>query len=358
MAEDQSPKDREVKTSNNTDKSPLLLGIDFGTSRTAVVSSKGYKKITRSVVGYPKDIIGIKFLGKAQVFGDEALKHRSALTLYHPLEDGVVREASEKDFTAALELLKYVINEAKQGEDVPVSGIIGVPSRASIMNKELLLKIAGEVMDTALVVSEPFMVAYHMNKLSNCIIVDIGAGTVDICGVKGSVPGPKDQITILKGGDYIDERLESAIQQKFYDVQITRNLVRTIKEEHAFVGTSPSGPLKVTLRSEGRPGEYDITDEMRSLCESIVPDIIENIITIMKGYDPEDQQEVLQNIYLAGGGSNIKGLDKMMEQRLKDYGEIKVTCVEDPDFSGCSGALKLAQDLPPEHWDKIGFSGE
>ena len=345
MPEDQSDKENQ-----------LLLGIDFGTSRTAVMSNRGYKAITRSIVGYPKDIIGIKFLGKAQIFGDEALKNRSALTLYHPLEDGVIREASEKDYNAALELLKHVIIEAKKGEDVEVSGIIGVPSRASIMNKEILLKIAREVMSVALVVSEPFMVAYHLNKLNNSIVVDIGAGTVDICGVKGSIPGQKDQVTILKGGDYIDERLESAIHQKFYDVQVTRNLVRTIKEQHAFVGKA-SAPLKITLRSDGKPGEYDITDEMRSVCESIVPDIIENIINIMKGYDPEDQQEVLQNIYLAGGGSNIIGLDKIIQQRLSEYGDIKVTCVDDPDYSGCAGALKLAQDLPPEHWDKIGFSG-
>nr|MBF0221531.1 rod shape-determining protein [Desulfobulbaceae bacterium] len=346
MPEDQSTKSNQ-----------LLLGIDFGTSRTAVMSNRGYKKITRSIVGYPKDIIGIKFLGKAQVFGDEALKNRSALTLYHPLEDGVVREASEKDYSAALELLKHVITEAKQGEDIPVSGIIGVPSRASIMNKELLLKIAHEVMTTALVVSEPFMVAYHMNKLNNCIVVDIGAGTVDICGVKGSIPGPKDQVTLLKGGDYIDERLESAIQQRYFDVQITRNLVRTIKEQHAFVGVSPSGPIKATLRIDGKPAEYDITEEIRSVCESIVPDIVENIITVMKSYDPENQQEALNNIYLAGGGSNIKGLASMIAARLKDYGEVTVLCVDDPDFSGCGGALKLALDLPPEHWDKIGFAG-
>lgn len=346
-----------MSENQSTISKQLLLGIDFGTSRTAVVSNRGYKKITRSIVGYPKDIIGIKYLGKAQVFGEEALKNRSALTLYHPLEDGVVREASEKDYNAALELLKHVITEAKQNEDVPVSGIIGVPSRASIMNKELLLKIAAEVMETAMVVSEPFMVAYEMNKLNNCIVVDIGAGTVDICGVKGSIPGPKDQITLLKGGDYLDERLESAIQQKYFDVQITRNLVRTIKEQHAFVGPSPTGPLKVTLRSEGKPAEYDITSEMRAVCESIVPDIVENIIGVMKGYDPENQQEALNNIYLAGGGSNIRGLSSMIATRLQEYGEVKVSCVEDPDFSGCKGALKLAQDLPPEHWDKIGFAG-
>lgn len=341
----------------NTPDNQLIIGIDLGTSRTAVMSNRGYKQITRTIVGYPKDIIGIKLLGKAQVFGDEALKNRSALTLYHPLEDGVIRDASERDYTAALELLKHVVQEAQQGDDMPVAGIIGVPSRASIMNKELLLQIANEVMATALVVSEPFMVAYHLNKLNDAIIVDIGAGTVDICGVKGSVPTQKDQITTLKGGDYIDERLESAIQQKFYDVQITRNLVRVIKEQHAFVG-EPSEPIKVTLRSDGKPAEYDITREIRSVCESIIPDIVENIISIMKGYDPENQIDVLQNIYLAGGGSNIKGIAAMVEKMLGEYGQVKVTCVADPDFAGCSGALKLAMDLPAEHWDKIGFSGQ
>ncbi len=345
MSDDQYPTDE-----------PLIIGVDLGTSRTAVMSSRGYQGITRSIVGYPKDIIGIKLLGKTQVFGDEALRHRSALALYHPLEDGVIREGSEKDYTAALELLRHVVNEAKQGAEVPVAGIIGVPSRASIVNKELLLQLARELMTTALIVSEPFMVAYAINKLSDAIIVDIGAGTVDICGVKGSVPGQKDQITTLKAGDYIDERLESAIQQKFYDVQITRNLVRTIKEQYAFVG-EPEAPVLVTLRRDGKPAEYDLTREIRAVCESIVPDIVENIVAIMKGYDPESQPEVLRNIYLAGGGSRLKGIAAMVERQLGDFGPVKVSCVDDPDFTGCAGALKLGLDLPPEHWDKIGFSG-
>ena len=55
----------------NDNVNELFLGIDFGTSRTAVISNRGFKSITPSVVGYPKDIIGIKFLGKAQVFGDD-----------------------------------------------------------------------------------------------------------------------------------------------------------------------------------------------------------------------------------------------------------------------------------------------
>jgi len=336
----------------------LFLGIDLGTSRTAVMSHKGFKSLTPSVVGYPKDIIGIKFLGKAQVFGDEALKNRSALTIYRPLEDGVIRDASTNDYNAALELFRHVVSQAKEGcpEETEVSCILGVPSKASVTNKQQLLDIALEVVSQAMIVSEPFMVAYQLNKLNNSIIVDIGAGTVDICGVKGTVPGSKDQITTVKGGDYIDERLEAAILQKYFDVQLTRNLVRHIKEEHAFVG-EPEEPVIVSLRSDGKPGSYDITSELRSVCECIVPDLVENIIKIIKGYDPEDLPEVLKNIYLAGGGSQIKGLAPMIAEELKEYGDIKVTPVEDAVFTGCAGALKLTQDLPPEHWDKVGYAG-
>ena len=336
------------------DNNELLLGIDLGTSRTAVMSNKGYKKMTRSVVGYPKDIIGIKLIGDTQVFGDEALAKRSALTLYSPLEDGVIRESSDRDYNAAFELIRHVVEEAREGFDGNVCGIIGVPARASVINKNLLLQIAKEILTVSLVVSEPFMVAYHLNKLSNCIVVDIGAGTVDICGMKGTIPLANDQATLLKGGNYIDERLEAAISQHYPHVQITRNLVRSIKEEHAVVGP-PEAPVTVQLRSEGKPSQYDITKEMQAVCESIIPDIVEHLVAIIAGFDPEDQPETLQNIYLAGGGSRIRNINKVIEDHLQEYGDIKVTCVDDAEFIGSAGALKMATDLPPKYWDKVGF---
>ena len=40
-------------------KNRLFLGIDLGTSHTAVMSSRGQKFLLKSVVGYPKDVIGL-----------------------------------------------------------------------------------------------------------------------------------------------------------------------------------------------------------------------------------------------------------------------------------------------------------
>lgn len=336
---------------NNTG---ILVGIDFGTSRTAVMTNRGYKDIIRSVVGYPKDVIGLKLVGKSQVFGEEALKHHSALTLYYPLEDGVIREASKNDYNAAYELIKHVVEQARQGSKDDVCGVIGVPARASIINKELLLKIAQDLMSVSVVVSEPFMVAYYLDKLNNSIIIDIGAGTVDICGMKGTIPSPKDQVTLLKAGDYIDERLESLILQHYPDVQATTNFLRIIKEQYGFVG-EPDKPAKVNMRVDGKPVELDITEDLQMVCESIVPDIVEHLEAIIREFDPEDQPQALLNIYLAGGGSKMRGIDSFIAAQLHEYGDVRVTCVADSDYIGSSGALKMATEVPPELWDQIGF---
>ena len=336
-----------------TDSNELIIGIDLGTCQTAIMSNKGLKKLARSVVGYPKDIISEKMVGKGPIFGLDAVEKRNFLDLCYPLADGVIREASERDYQAAKQLLEHVVKLAKNDSNCKVNGIIGVPARASIMNKELLLSIAKEFMDTALVVSEPFMVAYHLNKLTNCIIVDIGAGTVDICGMKGTVPVADDQVTFLKGGDFIDERLALAIARRYPGVQVTEAVACKIKEEFAFVGDAPKKAL-VTLRQEGRPAEFDVTDEIKAVCESIVPDIVEQLETLIMKFDPEDQDITLQNIILAGGGSQIKGLGPMLVEKLKGYGKVEVTTVDDPIYIGCSGALKLATEIPVQTWSQIG----
>ncbi|MCK5405569.1 MAG: rod shape-determining protein, partial [Desulfobulbaceae bacterium] len=126
---------------------------------------------------------------------------------------------------------------------------------------------------------------------------------------------------------------------------------------HSFVG-EPEEPVIVTLRADGKPMQYDVTDEIRSVCESIVPDIVEHIETVIMKFDPEQQEETLKNIILAGGGSRIRGLDAMLEEQLQEYGDIEVTCVEDPDFVGSAGALQLAEEVPVDQWHELGLMSE
>ncbi|MEO5364044.1 MAG: rod shape-determining protein [Magnetococcus sp. DMHC-8] len=331
----------------------LLLGIDFGTSRTAVMSNRKFKELVHSVVGYPRDIIGVKILNRTQVIGIEALEKRSLLDLHFPLENGVLREGSDKELEAAHELLRYTIELAEPRAGEKICGVIGVPARASVANKEQLLKLTEGLMDIAMVVSEPFMVAYGLSKLTNAFIVDIGAGTTDICAMKGTVPAVDNQATILKGGDYIDELLVAAVRDAYPTAQLDRHVARRIKEKFAFVG-EPGEPVIQVLRLNGKPTEVDLTDAIRATCETIVPDIVEHLKRLLLVFDADHQAEALANIILAGGGSRIRGLGAMIGHHLREYGDVRVTMVADPDFSGAQGALKLAMELPPEYWNQIG----
>lgn len=339
---------------NSVDQSRILfLGIDLGTSRTTIMSNRGAKEVVRSVVGYPKDIIGVKLLDRTSIVGDEALEKKSYLNLHFPLEDGVLKEASDKDTQAARELLQHVIALADPQPGDKICGIVGVPARASISNKNQLLRITDELMDFSMVVSEPFMVAYGLNKLTNSIIIDIGAGTIDICAMKGTIPGAEEQITLMKAGSHIDEFLAAAIAEAYPGVQITPLLAQKIKDQYGFVG-NPQQEIVVNLRSEGKPRPHEITKEVGAACGTIVADIIENVEQLITIFDPEDQEEAVANIILAGGGSRLSGLDELLAVSLQDYGPVGVVRVSDPVFSGCAGALKMATELPIDYWNQVG----
>ena len=331
----------------------LKVGIDLGTSRTAIMSERGEKAIFPSVVGYPRDLIGTKLLNGTKAIGEDAIERRTYLDIYYPLEGGVIKEGSEIDLEAASDLLAYTISQINPKASDEICAVIGVPARASFSNKEALLSLAKEVTEVALVVSEPFMVAYGMDRLTKAIVIDIGAGTTDICVLKGTVPNSEDQVTIARGGDHIDNVLSTLLLERYPNVQVTKHLVQGIKEQHSYVGESNDSAL-VTFRVGGKPTQYDVSKEIKTACETLISPIIEQVEYLLQGVDPSDQEETLKNIILAGGGSQIKGLDKALKDALADYGEINVVCVDDPAFAGCKGALKIAIDLPVAHWNQLG----
>ena len=82
--------------------------------------------------------------------------------------------------------------------------------------------------------------------------------------------------------------------------------------------------------------------------------IVESIESLLPTFQPEYQSTVLQNIIVAGGGSRIRGIGAYIEEKLRPYGSAKVTCVGDPTFDGSRGALRLAEELPPQYWSQLG----
>jgi rod shape-determining protein MreB len=49
----------------------------------------------------------------------------------------------------------------------------------------------------------------------------------------------------------------------------------------------------------------------------------------------------------------MRGLDRLIEEDLQQYGGGKVTKVQEPVYAGANGALKLATDMPEEYWKQV-----
>lgn len=326
----------------------MFIGIDLGTNHTAISTSDGKKNSILSVVGTPRDAVASKFLKKEHLYGEEALKHRVALNLFRPVENGVLKNQKE-DIEAAKGLLEFALRSVNGHRDAEKYAIIGVPAQASVLNKKIITEMAREFFDGIMVASEPFCVAYDLGQLEHSLIVDIGAGTTDLCRVHGTLPEPEDQISTPRAGAFIDKELLNLISGDYTSARITPEMAQRWKEEYSYVGDIDE-EIIVDIPVDSSILKLSISNEIKTSCESILPDIINGISTLISTYDPDFQEDLRSNIWVAGGGSQIRNLGTTLEKELELIGGGKVFMVKDPVFGGAEGALKLAMDMPKEFW--------
>lgn len=337
-------------------KDDVFVGIDLGTSRSSISTSDGQRHLIDSYVGWPVDMVARKILKKKVLVGQEAIEHRSMLELHRPLERGLLKEGSQKDQQAVRELLTHLITLAGLGgggEDArKVRAVVGVPAEALRVNRKHLRDALKGFVDSVIIVSEPFAVAYGLDQLLHAMVIDIGAGTTDFCVMNGRYPTEDEQRTLPNAGDWVDEQLKRLLEEHHEALKVSVHTVRRWKEAHSFVGAH-NGRVKVTVPIGGRPTDLDITDELRAACEALVPPVAETMIDLVAAAEPEYQERLRQNIIVAGGSSLIPGLPAALEQALGDIGGGAVRTADDPVFVGSDGGLALALDAPRSDWEKL-----
>lgn len=345
------------------DKGTVYIGMDLGTFKTSVASSTGARDVLLSAVGWPRDHVARAMLGREVVFGNDLVEHRLALDIVRPFEKGVLKyndhqaagvapDKIAKQKEAARFLVQHAVAVTQPPKGYPIYGVIGAPARASVANKKVLLEVARGTFDAVMIVSEPFTIAYSMNRLSDTLVIDIGAGTIDLCPICGTFPREEDQVTVPIGGDYIDEHFLQQLRQTHPGVQLSLNMAREIKEKYGFVHDVNEKAL-VTLPVNGKPREFDVAEPLKAACRTIVAPIVEGLRELIGRFDPEFQQRMLQNVILGGGGSQLRGLDRMIEEAFREYGGAKVKRVGDAVYAGAVGALKLAMGMPGECWERV-----
>ena len=347
---------------NGIVENALLMGIDLGTSRSSVVAMNGVRKTVESYVGYARDPVSRKFLKTDVVYGKAALDNRLSVDLYRPLEKGVIKGTldnssgtqaeHDKNLKAAQALVKHLVDLVNPGRDDLLFAVVGVPSNASKKNKQGILDACKEVMDAVMIVSEPFTVAYGMERMSDILVIDIGAGTTDLCRMHGTVPVEEDEISLQIAGDAVDQKLHDLIRERYPKASITVNMCKQIKEQYGYVSDTKD-KIMVDLPVEGKPTPHDLTQEVKQACEILVQPIVESIHKLIATFNPEFQDRLRNNVLLAGGGGLMRGLNKRIEDAMQQIGGGKVTVVDEPLYAGANGALQLAMDMPAEYWQQL-----
>lgn len=321
------------------------IGIDLGTANTLVyVSGKGIVINEPSVVAVNKKTGQILAIGKKakEMVG----KTPSHIVATRPLLDGVVN-----DFEVTEQMLRYFIDKVHQGSFSILPRprvLVGIPSEVTEVEKRAVIDatINAGARD-AYIIDEPMAAAIgaHLpvTTAEGSMIVDIGGGTSEIAVI--SLGGVVTSCSLRVAGDEMNEDIVRYCRDEF-------NLLigeRTAEEIKIAIGNAYPQKKKLIMMMRGRdlvsglPKEVKVNDEqIREAISRSIRIIVNNIKTIIEDTPPELVADIMQRgIILAGGGSLIRGLDKLIANQTG----MSVRTMEDPLTAVARGTGVVLEDL-------------
>jgi rod shape-determining protein MreB len=320
------------------------IGIDLGTTSTLV-----YVKGQGIVIAEPSVVAINKKSGQILSVGVEAKKMvgrtPSHIIAIKPLVQGVV-----SDFEITESMLKYFINKVHQGSfSIPRPRVVvGIPSMITEVEKKAVEDAtynagAREVY----LVEEPVAAAIGarlpIQEARGSMVIDIGGGTTDVAVL--SLGGIVVSRSIKVAGERMNEDIIRWAQDRY-------NLLlgpRTAEEVKISIGSAT--PLKEILKIgmrgrdlvSGLPKEIIVTDvEIREAIKNSVRIIIDLVKQTIEETPPELIADIMSDgIILAGGGSLLRGFDRLVTQETK----IAARVTEDPLTAVVRGTGIILEDL-------------
>jgi rod shape-determining protein MreB len=321
------------------------IGIDLGTANTLVyVRGKGI------VINEPSVVAVNQKTGQILAIGTEAKKMVGRTPSYivatQPLVQGVV-----SDFEVTEEMLRFFIKKVHEKTSALFARprvVIGIPSGITEVERRAVedaAKNAGA--REVYLVEEPMAAAIGVRlpvqEAVGSMIVDIGGGTTDIA-------------VIPLGGIVVSKNLRVA-GDKFND-----DIIRFVRDEYKLllgertaenvkiaIGSAHELPeaLETTIRGRdlitGLPKEIVVDDsEIRRALRHSIATLVNAVKTAVEETPPELVADMMQRgIILVGGGSMLKGLDRLLEEETK----IAVRIAEDPLTAVVRGTGIILEDL-------------
>jgi rod shape-determining protein MreB and related proteins len=329
----------------------LDIGIDLGTANTLVnVRGKGI------VINEPSWVAIDKRTRQPLAIGAEAkeMVGRTPINVVavRPLRDGVI---SEFEITQAM--LEYFIGKAHEQSIVPVPRprvVVGIPSGATEVEKRAVYDAAMSAGAREVgLIEEPKAAALGaglpVNEVRGSMIVDIGGGTSEVAVM--AMGGIVVSRSLRVAGDEMDQDIVQYMRNK-YNLLIGERVAERAKMS---IGSTYHLPEEKTLPMRGRnlitglPESIEVSSvEVREAIAGSVQTIIDTIKDALDETPPEIIADLMEmGICLAGGGAQLKGLDR----RLTDELRVRVWVAEDPMSCVARGAGMVLEDY--EHLSRL-----
>ncbi len=326
------------------------VGIDLGTANT-LVFMKGLGIVLRepSVVAKQKKngriIVGVeakRMIGRTP--GDiEAIR---------PMKSGVLA-----DFATCEEMIRQfttkAIKQAHRRSFRKPRVIVAVPSDITEVERMAVMDAAYKAGARYVrLVEEPMAAAIGVGlpvaEPAANMIVDIGGGTTEVALI--SLNGIVYAKSVRVGGDAMDDNIIQYMR-RVYNLMIGERTAEEIKMKIGSAcplkknGVDVEQEMEIKGRDNvtGLPKSLRITSpEIREALRESVSQIVDAVLNCLEKSPPELAADLVgRGMVLAGGGSLLQGLDKLLMERTS----LPVLRAEDPLSAVAQGTGKILDDF-------------
>lgn len=320
------------------------MGVDLGTANTLVhVKGKGIVLTEPSVVAIERDS------GRVLAVGEEAKqmigRTPGNIVAIRPMKDGVIA-----DFDVTQAMLKYFISKAL-GQKTPFIRprvIVSIPTGCTTVEERAVREaaLAGGAKE-AYLIEEPMAAAIGagmpVHEPTGNMVVDIGGGTTEVAVI--SLGGIVTAKSVRIAGDNMDDAIIQHLR-KNYNLLIGE---RTAEDIKISIGSAlwEGAEEKYEVRGRdlvtGLPKTISISSaEIQHALKETVQQIVDGIKVCLEKTPPELAADIMdRGIIMAGGGSLLRGLDKLISRETN----MPVYVCENPLLAVGLGTGKVLENI-------------
>lgn len=307
------------------------IAIDLGTANTIIIHND------KVVVDEPSIIAIDRITGKVLAVGKKAMmmhgKTHENIRTIRPLRDGVIA-----DFQSAEIMIKEfirMINPHKSLFPPALKMVICIPSGITEVEERAVRDSAEQAgAKEVRLIHEPMAAAIGIGldvlEPNGNMVIDIGGGTSEIAVI--ALGGIVNQKSIRIAGDDFNSDIEEYMRKQ-HNINIGERTAERIKIE---VGAAladidnppPDFPVHGRDMLTGIPKEIMVSyAEIAHALDKSITKIEAAVLNALEMTPPELAADIFRTgIYLAGGGSLLRGLDKRLQLKTK----LAVHVAEDP----------------------------